>query len=230
MTTENQHSAPDYAGAHRGMFWGVVKLNGELGNRLAAKNRDENRKARVTQSAAHRWKLVRLQPPHHQSISPASAGNYRANLKHRAPMLGDGNTAISTAQETMILFWLDWKSLLGPPARGHFFGGCMFATDISLKYGTHQPETILETMPIEEASEIIKEKLRDEVRQELECEYGDRLYEAEEEASNWESRADDYESDATCLAKAIREAFESANFEDAKVILQRAMHDHKDYF
>ena len=49
----------------------------------------------------------------------------------------------------------------------------MFATDISLKYGTHQPETILETMPIEEASEIIKEKLRDEVRQELECEYGD---------------------------------------------------------
>lgn len=212
------------------MFWGVVKLNGELGNRLAEKIRDENRKARVTQSAAHRWKLVRLQPPHHQSISPASAGNYRANLKHRAPMLGDGNTAISTAQETMILFWLDWKSLLGPPARGHFFGGCMFATDISLKYGTHQPETILETMPIEEASEIIKEKLRDEVRQELECEYGDRLYEAEEEASNWESRADDYESDATCLAKAIREAFESANFEDAKVILQRAMHDHKDYF
>ena len=46
----------------------------------------------------------------------------------------------------------------------------------------------------------------------------------------WESRADDYESDATCLAKAIREAFESANFEDAKVILERAMHDHKDYF
>jgi hypothetical protein len=84
-------------------------------------------------------------------ISPASAGNDRANLKHRAPMLGDGNTAISTTQETMILFWLDWKSLLGPPARGHFFGGCMFATDISLKYGTHQPETILETMPIEEA-------------------------------------------------------------------------------
>ncbi|EPH9632483.1 hypothetical protein ACS366_001190 [Escherichia coli] len=166
----------------------------------------------------------------HQNISPASAGNYRASLKHRAPMLGDGNTAISTAQETMILFWLDWKSLLGPPARGHFFGGCMFATDISLKYGTHQPETILETMPIEEASEIIKEKLRDEVRQELECEYGDRLYEAEEEASNWESRADDYESDATCLAKAIREAFESASFEDVKVILQRAMHDHKDYF
>jgi hypothetical protein len=56
----------------------------------------------------------------HQSISPASAGNDRASLKHRVPMLGDGNTAISTAQETMILFWLDWK-VFGPPARGHFF-------------------------------------------------------------------------------------------------------------
>ncbi|EPA0308910.1 hypothetical protein ACQZDC_002918 [Enterobacter hormaechei] len=197
-----------------GMFWGVVCSSERPGSGWID--------IRIGQQGAK----------HHtdQSISPASAGNYRANLKHRAPMLGDGNTAISTAQETMILFWLDWKSLLGPPARGHFFGGCMFATDISLKYGTHQPETILETMPIEEASEIIKEKLRDEVRQELECEYGDRLYEAEEEASNWESRADDYESDATCLAKSIREAFESASFEDAKVIIQRAMHDHKDYF
>ena len=208
MTTENQHSAPDYAGAHRGMFWGVVK------------------------AAISTRQTLYLCDRHYtdQSISPASAGNDRASLKHRVPMLGDGNTAISTTQETMILFWLDWKSLLGPPARGHFFGGCMFATDISLKYGTHQPETILETMPIEEASEIIKEKLRDEVRQELECEYGDRLYEAEEEASNWESRADDYESDATCLAMAMREAFESSSFEDAKVILERAMHDHKDYF
>nr|DAK92823.1 MAG TPA: hypothetical protein [Caudoviricetes sp.] len=33
MTTENQHSAPDYAGAHRGIFWGVVKLSGELADR-----------------------------------------------------------------------------------------------------------------------------------------------------------------------------------------------------
>ena len=72
MTTENQHSAPDYAGANRGMFWGVVKLNGELGNRLAEKIRDEIRKARVTQSAAHRWKLVRLQPS--QSLLRATFG------------------------------------------------------------------------------------------------------------------------------------------------------------
>ena len=106
----------------------------------------------------------------------------------------------------------------------------MFATDISLKYGTHQPETILETMPIEEASEIIKEKLRDEVRQELECEYGDRLYEAEEEASNWESRADDYESDATQLAMAIRDALDAESLDDAKIILERVKRDLDNYF
>ena len=95
----------------------------------------------------------------------------------------------------------------------------MFATDISLKYGTHQPETILETMPIEEASEIIKEKLRDEVRSELEGEYEDRIYYAEEEASEWESRADDYESDATQLAMAIRHALDAESLDDAKIIL-----------
>ncbi len=57
-----------------------------------------------------------------QSISPASAGNDRASLKHRVPMLGDGNTAISTAQETMILFWLNWRRLLSPPRAGIFSG------------------------------------------------------------------------------------------------------------
>ncbi|MFH2253191.1 hypothetical protein ABK734_05260 [Enterobacter sp. KE9933] len=167
---------------------------------------------------------------HHQSISPASAGNDRASLKHRVPMLGDGNTAISTAQETMILFWLDWKSLLGPPARGHFFGGCMFATDISLKYGTHQPETILAHLSIEEASEIIREKLRAEVRSELEGEYEDRIYYAEEEASEWESRADDYESDATQLAMAIRDALDAESLDDAKIILERVKRDLDNYF
>ncbi|EJY4120664.1 TPA: hypothetical protein ACOELP_000971 [Enterobacter hormaechei] len=164
------------------------------------------------------------------SISPASAGNDRANLKHRAPMLGDGNTAISTAQETMILFWLDWKSLLGPPARGHFFGGCMSADDISLKYGTYQPETILAHLSIEEASEIIREKLCAEVRSELEGEYEDRIYYTEEEASEWESRADDYESDATQLAMAIRDALDAESLDDAKIILERVKRDLDNYF
>ncbi|MGS2977428.1 hypothetical protein AB2904_25240, partial [Escherichia coli] len=73
----------------------------------------------------------------------------------------------------------------------------MFANDISLQYGTHQPETILAHLSIEGASEIIREKLRAEVRSKLEGEYEDRIYYAEEEASEGESRADDYKSDAT---------------------------------
>ncbi len=106
----------------------------------------------------------------------------------------------------------------------------MFATDISLKYGTHQPETILAHLSIEEASEIIREKLRDEVRSELEGEYEDQIYYAEEEASEWESRADDFESDATQLAMAIREALEAESLDDAKIILERVKRDLDDYF
>jgi serine/threonine protein kinase len=41
--------------------------------------------------------------------------------------------------------------------------------------------------------DIIRESLRAEVRHELEYEYDDRISSAEEEASDWESRADSYE-------------------------------------
>lgn len=106
----------------------------------------------------------------------------------------------------------------------------MSANDIALKYGTHQPETILAHLSIEEASEIIRERLRAEVRSDLEGEYEERISDAEEEASEWESRADDYESDATQLAMAIREALEAESLDDAKIILERVRRDLNDYF
>ena len=63
----------------------------------------------------------------------------------------------------------------------------MFATDISLKYGTHQPETILETMPIEEASEIIKEKSLQAKPEQLKAivEEAAQSYEHPEEVVRW---------------------------------------------
>lgn len=106
----------------------------------------------------------------------------------------------------------------------------MSADDISLKYGTHQPETILAHLSIEEASEIIREKLRAEVRSELEGEYEDRISYAEEEASEWESRADDFESDATQLAMAIRDALNAESLDDAKIILEKVKRDLDNYF
>ncbi|VUF99977.1 hypothetical protein UPM260_1778 [Salmonella enterica subsp. enterica serovar Typhimurium] len=36
-------------------------------------------------------------------------------------MLGDGNNAISTLQETLRLFWLNWRNILSPLRGGHFF-------------------------------------------------------------------------------------------------------------
>lgn len=157
-------------------------------------------------------------------------GKAMASLKHRMPVLGDGNPAIInlTGDEGSVLVELE-KNFWPAPC-GHFFGGCMSADDIALKYGTHQPETILAHLSIEDASDIIREKLRAEVRSELEGEYEDRISYAEEEASEWESRADDYESDATQLAMAIREALEAESLDDAKVFLERVKRDLDGYF
>nr|DAH63123.1 MAG TPA: hypothetical protein [Caudoviricetes sp.] len=41
MTTENQHSAPDYAGAHRGMFWGERRSKPSRRRRLAMSTRPD---------------------------------------------------------------------------------------------------------------------------------------------------------------------------------------------
>lgn len=79
----------------------------------------------------------------------------------------------------------------------------MSANDLAVKYGTYQPENLLVILPLEEASDIIRESLRAEVRHELESEYDDRISSAEEEASDWESRADSYECDAINFARAI---------------------------
>ncbi|HFJ4334138.1 TPA: hypothetical protein ACG1T0_000903 [Enterobacter hormaechei] len=56
----------------------------------------------------------------------------------------------------------------------------MSANDLAVKYGTYQPENLLVILPLEEASDIIRESLRAEVRHELEYEYDDRISSAEE--------------------------------------------------
>lgn len=72
----------------------------------------------------------------------------------------------------------------------------MSANDLAVKYGTYQPENLLIILPLDEASDIIRERLRAEVRSELESEYEDRISDAEEDASEWESKSDSYECDA----------------------------------
>lgn len=106
----------------------------------------------------------------------------------------------------------------------------MSANELALKFGTHQPETVLAALPLDEATEIIKQHLRQEVRSDLECEFEERISDAEEEATGWENRAEEYECDATNLAEAIRKALESGSVEDMKVILERARADYRSYF
>lgn len=106
----------------------------------------------------------------------------------------------------------------------------MSANDLAVKYGTYQPENLLVILPLEEASDIIRESLRAEVRNELECEYDDRITDAEEDASEWESRANSYECDAISLARAIEKTLLAPTLEEARVILERIRSDNREYF
>ncbi|EMO6419595.1 hypothetical protein R2U20_000462 [Enterobacter hormaechei] len=130
----------------------------------------------------------------------------------------------------MSLFWLDWKNVICPLSGGRFSGGSMSANDLAVKYGTYQPENLLVILPLEEASDIIRESLRAEVRHELEYEYDDRISSAEEEASDWESRADSYECDAISFARAIEKALLAPTLDEAKIILERVRSDNREYF
>lgn len=104
-----------------------------------------------------------------------------------------------------------------PAQRRALSGGSMSANDLAVKYGTYQPENLLVILPLEEASDIIRESLRAEVRHELEYEYDDRISSAEEEASDWESRADSYECDAISFARAIEKALLAPTLDEAKL-------------
>ncbi|NYU11135.1 hypothetical protein A8O28_17855 [Enterobacteriaceae bacterium CCUG 67584] len=106
----------------------------------------------------------------------------------------------------------------------------MSANDLAVKYGTYQPENLLVILPLDEATDIIRERLRAEVRNELEYEYDDRISDAEEEASNWESRADSYECDAISFARAIEKALLAPTLNEARIILERARSDKREYF
>lgn len=106
----------------------------------------------------------------------------------------------------------------------------MSANDLAIKYGTYQPENLLVILPLDEASDIIRERLRAEVKNELEDEFEERISDAEEDASEWESRSDSYEYDAISLARALEQALMATSFEEAKVILERARADNREYF
>lgn len=91
-----------------------------------------------------------------------------------------------------------------------------------LKYSNAEPEQLLGVIPLEEVVELMRYRIRQQVREEVELELQDRIAEAEEEASREGGRADDWQTDAEWLYRAIKDALEQ-DWETAQETLREAL-------
>lgn len=101
---------------------------------------------------------------------------------------------------------------------------------IAFKYGTHSPERVLAEFPLEEANEIIRQQIREELESQIADEYMDRISEAEDEASDWESRAEEWQGDAEGMAEYISRAIEAPTLDEAIQILTEARRCYSEHF
>ncbi|HEC2580377.1 TPA: hypothetical protein ACNV6G_005339 [Raoultella ornithinolytica] len=96
-----------------------------------------------------------------------------------------------------------------------------------LKYSNADPEQMLGQLPIEEVIDALKDRLRNEVIEEVRCEFKDEIGQLEYELENstdFESEAESWECDANDLYRAIEKAL-TEGWEEAKLTLQRALQD-----
>ncbi|MFN4448689.1 hypothetical protein ACK3XD_16055 [Klebsiella michiganensis] len=77
-----------------------------------------------------------------------------------------------------------------------------------LKYSNADPEQLLGVIPLEEVAELMRLRIRQQVQNEVESELMDRVATAEDEASEAEGRADDWQQDAEWLYQSIKEALD----------------------
>lgn len=94
--------------------------------------------------------------------------------------------------------------------------------DLALKYSNAEPEQLLGAIPIEEVAELMRIRITHQVRSEVECDLRNQIAEAEEQASEQEGRAADWQTDAEWLFRAITEALEQ-DWETAKETLKSAL-------
>ena len=94
--------------------------------------------------------------------------------------------------------------------------------ELALKYSNADPEQLLGVIPLEEVAELMRYRIRQQVRIEVESELRVRINEAEEEASRQESRADDWQQDAEWLYQSIKDALDQ-DWETAKQTLESAL-------
>lgn len=96
-----------------------------------------------------------------------------------------------------------------------------------LKYSNADPEQMLGQIPIEEVIDALKDRLRNEVMEEVRCEFKDEISQLEDELENgtdFESEAEAWECDANDLYRAIEKAL-TEDWEEARLTLQRALQD-----
>lgn len=106
----------------------------------------------------------------------------------------------------------------------------MSANELALKYSSATAEMMIGVLPVEEIAEVIRESVRNDVEREVDDEYSIQLQALEDDASDWESKAEEYECDATDFARAIEKSLQAETWDEAKVLLERVMRDHKEYF
>ena len=94
--------------------------------------------------------------------------------------------------------------------------------DLALKYSSAEPEQLLGIIPVEEVAELMRQRIRAQVREEVESDLLDRIAGAEESACEQEGIAEEWRDDAECLFQAIKDAL-NQDWEEAKITLERAM-------
>lgn len=106
----------------------------------------------------------------------------------------------------------------------------MSANELALKFSTAPTEMLIGVLPVDEIAEVIHDRVRDEVEGEIDIEHSFQMQALEEELDNWTAKAHEFEAYAGAFAGAIKKALLADSWDEAKVLLERARYDHKEYF
>lgn len=99
---------------------------------------------------------------------------------------------------------------------------------LALKYSTAEPESLIGVLTMDEVIEVMKDRLRAEVRYEVAAEFHDEISDLEqqlEEEGDWQETANSWECNAVGLYRGIEKAL-TAPWTEGVEILRKAMEEH----
>ncbi|WP_241569161.1 hypothetical protein [Rosenbergiella collisarenosi] len=101
---------------------------------------------------------------------------------------------------------------------------------IALKYGTHSIERVLSELPFADAEPIIRQQIREELESSIAEEYQERIDDAEQEAWDQESRADELDGDIKGMAELVTKAMSSGSLPECLDVLKEIRDYYAEYF